>query len=343
MRKALFALFLVNFFMVGCGDDSKKSPTAPIPESSSEVMSSSSEEPSSSSVQSSSAVIVSSSSVESSSSWEDRHLAWNYLNPDLEYKELVDPRDNHVYKYVEYENAGIRMMAENLNYSDSVANPKLLRSSWCPNNSLDSCSKYGRLYTWAAAMNLEWNYNFEKFNGKGGNEYFIEYQGLCPDGWFVYINKFMWQNILPHEDYGYCAQEGWPLPGCTNEFGFTVLPGGYYEDGEFKEVGVNYHYWSVQGGGDSTGGFGSFTISEGDYGVYTTRNINFMKNKLVGAAVRCYQMMPQEPSDEYAVSSSSNLEESSGSDVEGSSSSEVGESSSSELDESTLPLSSILD
>ena len=77
--------------------------------------------------------------------------------------------------------------------------------------------------------------------------------------------------------------------------GFTALPGGYYEDGEFKEVGENFYYWSVQGGGKNMGGRGSLYSKSGDYGIDFGRNINFMVEKTVGAAVRCYQTIPQDP------------------------------------------------
>lgn len=316
IKISLSVLLLMGLFVIACGDDSSSSPVSEETSSSEEVVSSSFEK-SSSSVQSSSSIESSSeessSSLESSSSYVEKHLAWDYLNPALSYGEFTDGRDGRVYKYVDYEGY-IRLMAENLNYADSVSNPNLLGSSWCPNNSLDSCSKYGRLYTWAAAMNAEPKYNYEKFDGRKGNEYFMEYQGLCPDGWLMYINDFMWKNILPHKDLGYCAQEGWPLPGCTNEFGFSVLPGGYYENGEFKDVGKNYYYWSLQGGDKETGGFGAFLITEGNYGISTARNINFTKAKTLGATVRCYQLIPvdscDDPENPYCQSSSSVSEES---------------------------------
>lgn len=42
--------------------------------------------------------------------------------------------------------------AENLDYADSVSNPNLKGASWCAGSN-DGCSQYGRVYTWAAAMN----------------------------------------------------------------------------------------------------------------------------------------------------------------------------------------------
>lgn len=328
MRK-LLPLVCLGMLLVACGDDSS-SVLAPESSSSEIIESSSAVPPSSSSVVRSSSSLVESSSSEP---YVEKHLAWNYLNPALSYGEFTDERDGHVYKYVEYEGF-IRLMAESLNYSDSVANPNLLRSSWCPYNNLDSCSKYGRLYTWAAAMNVGYNYNFERFAGKDDNSYSINYQGLCPDGWFMYANKHIWQTYIRLPSAAYCAQEGWRYEGCTNELGFTILPGGYYEDGEFKEVGENFYYWSVQGGDKDTGGRGGFYANSGDYGVSFNRNIVFLVKKTVGAAVRCYQMIPQDPcanpDSPYCSSSSAATDESSTSEAfEESSSSEVTEESSS--------------
>lgn len=333
MRK-LLSLLCLGCVLVACGDD-PKSPLAP-ESSSSEIIESSSSAPLSSSA------IPSSSSVTpriSSSSYVEKHLAWDYLNLALSYGEVTDERDGRVYKYVEFEGF-IRFMAENLNYSDSVANPNLLGSSWCPFDNLDSCSKYGRLYTWAAAMNVDPKYNYEEFTGKKGMAMNVEYQGLCPDGWFMYADKMVWSEYVWRlQAVEYCAQTGWRYEGCTNELGFTALPGGYYEDGEFKEVGENFYYWSVQGGGKDTGGRGSLFSRSGDYGISFGRNIDFMVKKTVGAAVRCYQLIPQDPcadpDNPYCEESSSSAAESSSATVDESSSSADPESSSDTLEESS--------
>ena len=320
MRKLLL-LVCLGLLFVACGDDSSSSPDLQESSSSEIVETSSSKKLSSSSVSSSSSV-KSSSSRASSSPYVEKHLAWDYLNPALSYGEITDERDGHVYKYVEYRGF-IRFMAENLNYADSVANPNLLGSSWCPYNDLDSCSKYGRLYTWAAAMNLEPEYNYKVFTEKKGLPMDIEYQGLCPEGWFVYADKMVWQEYVRGlQAVDYCAQEGWKYEGCTNDLGFTALPGGYYENGEFKDVGENFYYWSVQGDGAELGGRGSLNVKVGNYGISFSMIIDFMKAKTQGAAVRCYQLFDpcDNPDDPYCSSDSS---AESDSDVEDSDSSDV--------------------
>ena len=271
----------------------------------------------------------------SSLPYVEKHLAWNYLNPALSYGEVTDERDGRVYKYIEDEGY-VRFMAENLNYADSVANPNLLGSSWCPYNDLDSCSKYGRLYTWAAAMNVDPKYNHEEFTGKKGNSMNIEYQGLCPDGWFMYADKWIWAEVVRKKEVDYCAQEGWRYEGCTNDLGFTALPGGYYENGEFKDVGENFYYWSVQGGAAETGGRGTLYSKMGDYGVSFSRHIDFTAEKTQGAAVRCYQVIPQDPcadpDNPYCSSSSAETVESSSSENVESSSDAAGTDDSDVID-----------
>ena len=62
-----------------------------------------------------------------------------------------------------------------------------LDSSFCYNNSADSCAKYGRLYTWAAAMDSAAVFGDA---GKGCGfdvTCFPAYpvRGICPDGWHL--------------------------------------------------------------------------------------------------------------------------------------------------------------
>lgn len=114
-------------------------------ESSSEDYSSSSEQSSSSEENSSDSMSSSSETADVGESSSSTKIVWQYLNPDIDYGTLVDNRDGQVYKTTKI---GDQIwMAENLNYDYNVKTAK----STCY-TSADTCAKYGRLYTWSAAM-----------------------------------------------------------------------------------------------------------------------------------------------------------------------------------------------
>ncbi|GBU21178.1 hypothetical protein R80B4_01067 [Fibrobacteres bacterium R8-0-B4] len=107
-----------------------------------------------------------------------------------------------------------------------------------------NCSKYGRLYTWAAAKTA------------------------CPNGWRL-PTRDDWDRLaesvggIRSSDYG--AYHDWSVAGKklkstsgwdddyhgqsgngTNEFGFSALPGGSrYSDGVFGNVGEYGNWWTV--------------------------------------------------------------------------------------------------
>ena len=87
------------------------------------------------------------------------------------------------------------------------------KGSVCYENNEANCVKYGRLYDWAAM-------------GVSGclSDYPNGVQGVCPAGW-----------RLP-------STEEW------SEYGFSALPGGYYSEGRFREVGNTGEWWA--GGAD---------------------------------------------------------------------------------------------
>ena len=117
-------------------------------------------------------------------------------------------------------------MVENLNYA--------VDSSWCYNNSADSCIKYGRLYQWTSAMTA------------------------CPDGWHL-PNNDDWQTLYDYVDANN-GDEGvgtslkstgeWNafsgVAAGTDRFGFSALPaGGRYDYGGFNIAGNSAYFWSA--------------------------------------------------------------------------------------------------
>jgi uncharacterized protein (TIGR02145 family) len=138
---------------------------------------------------------------------------------------FTDARDGQKYRSVVI--GGKTWMAQNLNYETPD-------SSWCYENSPDSCAKYGRLYAWNAAMTA------------------------CPDGW----RPLSRHDIKELEDsaglWDLCSKSGWKSSWFwrnTNKHGFSVLPGGArYSDGfgDAGEDGVGYLWLTTKRGNGRT-------------------------------------------------------------------------------------------
>lgn len=105
----------------------------------------------------------------------------DWTNPEYKYGTLYDSRDGRTYKTVVYK--GITVMAENLNYADSVRNPYLRSETMCYNGDSLNCRKAGRYYYWTAAMNVDSKFILEGLVDEPDSLGF--YQGICPDGWHI--------------------------------------------------------------------------------------------------------------------------------------------------------------
>ena len=166
---------------------------------------------------------------------------------DAENNTLTDLRDGHVYKTVRI---GAEIwMAENLKYAYLGKTKDLDSSSFCYNDSLEYCDKYGRLYLWSAAMDsagiIPGNVASNCGNGEMCEHEFI-FRGVCPEGW--YLPSILDVNQLKFAiDSNFCslrATSGWfyydDAPsnvtdnlGCrgngTDDYGFTELPAGWWD------------------------------------------------------------------------------------------------------------------
>ena len=144
---------------------------------------------------------------------------------ECEYGSLTDSRDKQTYKTVKI---GSQIwMAENLNFETD--------SSYCFNDSAKYCSKYGRLYTWAAAMDSAgvWSEN-----GKGcGYQKMCTptypVQGACPSGWHL-PTKAEYDTLFAAIGGSETAGEklkstsGWSEGGNgTDDYSFSASPAGY--------------------------------------------------------------------------------------------------------------------
>ena len=221
MNKFAFtASVCVAFFFAACGDDGG-SATRPSEESSSSVALSSS----------SSSVIPSSSSSKVTESAE------------VTKGSITDTRDGHSYKTVTI--GSQTWMAQNLNYETA--------NSYCYSNNASNCTKYGRLYTWAAAMDSVGSWSA---NGKGcgyGKTCSPTYpvRGVCPEGWHL-PTQTEWNTLFTAVGGQSTAGKmlkstsGWNSSGNgTDAYSFSALPaGGRGGNGHFNYEGNNAYFWS---------------------------------------------------------------------------------------------------
>lgn len=230
-------------------------------------------------------------------------LPWQYLNADIEYGEVVDERDGQVYKTVKMDSAV--WMAENLNYADSSATPSLLGKNWCYGNEADSCTKYGRLYTWAAAIDSVAIANDPENPLTCGNgtvcKNLEKVQGICMDGWHLPSTKELHDvedqasALLPKVEV---VDEGEPdrvsnmlrsataWPYGSDIFGFSLLPGGYYlfDSDEFKNAGEKAFFWSL----DYAEEYAWMFIMYDDYTSWATgTHISVNEKYMYAISVRC--------------------------------------------------------
>lgn len=193
-RLTLVLISSVAFMFAACGDDGG-SATRPSEESSSSVALSSS----------SSSVIPSSSSSKVTEPAE------------VTKGSITDTRDGQTYKTV---TIGTQTwMAENLNYKTD--------NSYCFDDKASNCSKYGRLYTWAAAITA------------------------CPTGWHLPTKaefETLFTAVGGQSTAGKMLKStsGWNSSGNgTDDYSFSALPAGDRNyGGYYSIVGDNAYFWS---------------------------------------------------------------------------------------------------
>lgn len=138
---------------------------------------------------------------------------------------FTDPRDGQFYKTVTYEInhskdsiSKVTWLAENLKYKT--------QDSFCFNDNPQNCDKYGRYYTWDAAMTA------------------------CPQGWRVPSDSD-WAQLVGL--YGGMKKAGrhlkskdalWPKGKGTNKSGFSGLAFGASDAGKHFQFGYAAFFWS---------------------------------------------------------------------------------------------------
>ena len=212
-------------------------------------------------------------------------IAWDYLNPNIDYGEFVDDRDGQIYKTVKI---GDQVwMAENLNYKT--------KKSWCGGGigkDAGNCSKYGRLYTWAAAIDSAKFYK-EKSIDCGYDKICVlpdTVYGICPSGWHL-PSRVEWEHFFTYiGDRSNAAkvlksQAGWRNGNGTDAYGFSVLPAGGLSNDDFRGEGYLACFWSA---------------TESDiflaYSMLLNYEYDYLGNKHEAYSVRCLQ--------DYSISNS---------------------------------------
>ena len=233
----------------------------------------------------------SSSAVSSSSVFE------GYVDPSTVVKgTMTDERDGQTYKTVKIGTQ--TWMAENLNYAYIGFPYKYEKNneeyisdsaSWCYVNDAANCAKYGRLYTWAAAMDSVGTWTA---NGKGCGSYGTcepegMVRGVCPEGWHM-PDSTEWETLFIAVGGQSIAGKmlkstsGWNNSGNgTDAFGFSSLPvGDWTNDGYFGVDNFSTTFWSAS----EYKTLSAYSI----YLYYSENNANlFFLDKRAGFSVRC--------------------------------------------------------
>ena len=198
---------------------------------------------------------------------------------------MTDARDGQKYRTVKI---GEQVwMAQNLNYETN--------NSYCYDDNASNCTKFGRLYTWAAAMDSAGSWST---NGKGCGYYnkacspTYPVRGVCPEGWHL-PTKSEWETLFDAVGGQSTAgsklksTSGWNSNGDgtsgngMDAFSFSALPAGYRNyDGYYNFEGDYVDFWSST----EDNSYNAY-----DMGLYYDRDVAYLNNngKYNGYSVRC--------------------------------------------------------
>jgi len=195
----------------------------------------------------------------------------------INYVFITDSRDNKTYKTTAI---GEQVwMAENLNYDAS--------GSKCYDNEESNCDKYGRLYSWATAMDIPSSYNDSRYNPSSSTKY----RGICPENWHI-PNDADWNVLMRFVDSSCSgnncdvagtklkAKNGWnTISGNgTDDYGFSALPG----SAGVSVVGYSGSWWSSSES-SSNGAYRLYMSYSSEGAYYNSDNKGYL------FSVRCLQ------------------------------------------------------
>ena len=160
---------------------------------------------------------------------------------------LTDSRDGRTYKTV---TIGTQTwMAQNLNYETA--------NSYCYSDTPSNCTKYGRLYTWAAAMDSVgmWTANGKDCGYGKTCSPTLPVRGVCPTGWHL-PTQTEWGTLFTAVGVSSTtagtklkSTSGWNSSdnsvSGTDNYSFSALPaGGRYGNGDYDGEGDYAYFWS---------------------------------------------------------------------------------------------------
>lgn len=194
-------------------------------------------------------------------------------------------------------------MAENLNYAYTgvkfnYGGHTSDSTSWCYDNEVSNCEKYGRLYTWAAAVDsvaIRKKYGEDCGYNKSCARFFSAsalakepVQGVCPQGWHLPSDaewSALYMNVGGSSSAGQKLKANtsqWASNTGSDEYGFSILPAGSRTyDGKFSRAGDDAIFWSAT---EYEGG--NIALIQ-----YFTSNldkvVSYSEGKPTGFSVRC--------------------------------------------------------
>ncbi|WP_295041031.1 fibrobacter succinogenes major paralogous domain-containing protein [uncultured Fibrobacter sp.] len=165
---------------------------------------------------------------------------------NCEYGTLLDDRDGQTYKTVKI--GAQWWMAENLNF--------VTENSGCGGGSgttEGNCETYGRLYTWAAAMDSvgEWSTNGRGCGYGSTCSPTLPVRGVCPKGWHL-PRRSEWEALFTTVGGSSTAGKklksltGWyNSSNGTDAYSFAALPAGLRDGyGHYEDEGYYAFFWS---------------------------------------------------------------------------------------------------
>ena len=211
--------------------------------------------------------------------------------PDGGIGSMTDARDGQTYRIVKI--GSQTWMAENLNFKTE--------NSYCYKDDDSNCTKYGRLYTWAAAMDSAGVFSTNGMNcGYALHDRDVckpsfPVRGVCPLGWHLPTFE-EWEELFVttgenREMHGHYtmagkrlkAKTGWPVSDKTVKMDYVSLESGYFTDKKYDEpisvMGSDDYGFSVLPAGYKESAWGYKLQSErAMFWTSTQSNSSFVKD-----------------------------------------------------------------